>query len=61
MRIVLFFNSRVYQFSDDEDDVKRVVRSAKDKRFAKVFGYAFLPSILVIQNYNFLSKCYHYI
>jgi len=25
--------SRVYQFSDDEDDIKRVVRSAKDKRF----------------------------
>jgi len=25
--------SRVYQFSDDEDDTKRVVRSAKDKRF----------------------------
>jgi len=25
--------SRVYQFSDDDDDVKRVVRSAKDKRF----------------------------
>lgn len=26
-------SSRVYQFSDDEDDTKRVVRSAKDKRF----------------------------
>jgi len=25
--------SRVFQFSDDEDDQKRVVRSAKDKRF----------------------------
>lgn len=25
--------SRVFQFSDDEDDTKRVVRSAKDKRF----------------------------
>lgn len=25
--------SRVYQFSDDEDDTKRVVRSAKDKKF----------------------------
>lgn len=28
---MLYF--RVYQFSDDEDDTKRVVRSAKDKRF----------------------------
>lgn len=26
-------SSRVFQFSDDEDDTKRVVRSAKDKRF----------------------------
>jgi len=25
--------ARVFQFSDDEDDQKRVVRSAKDKRF----------------------------
>jgi len=32
----------VYQFSDDEDDTKRVVRSAKDKRYyylsSTIFG-----------------------
>ena len=26
---------RVFQFSDDEEETKRVVRSAKDKRYSK--------------------------
>jgi len=37
--------SRVYQFSDDEDDTKRVVRSAKDKRFDILQG-----SIKIMRN-----------
>ena len=31
----LLFVYRVFQFSDDEEETKRVVRSAKDKRYSK--------------------------
>lgn len=31
-KVMIVFYLRVYHISDDEDDTKRVVRSAKDKR-----------------------------
>ena len=34
---------RVYQFSDEEEDTKREVRSAKDKRYLNLF-HLILPS-----------------
>ena len=44
---------RVFQFSDDEEETKRVVRSAKDKRYSyqyllqKIFNFIF--TILISQ------------
>ena len=35
---------RVYQFSDEEEDTKREVRSAKDKRYLNLFHLTLFSS-----------------